>query len=135
MQDGQGIPELDRAGLRRFGLTTGIIFAGLFGVLLPWVFDTAWPVWPWILGGILVMTGLLMPASLRNVYRGWMRLGMVLNKVTTPIIMGLVFYLMITPIGLIRRLFAKDPLSREFRDGESYRVRSKPPNSDMEKPY
>jgi hypothetical protein len=135
MQHAKDIPELDKAGLRRFGYTTGIIVAALFGVFLPWVFDAEWPVWPWVLGGILVFAGLVIPAALRSVYRGWMRLGMILNKVTTPIIMGLVFFLMITPIGLIRRLLASDPLSRELRAGESYRVRSKQTNSDMEKPY
>ena len=135
MQHIKNIPELDKAGLRRFGLTTGIIVAVLFGILLPWIFNLGRPIWPWILGGILVSAGLLMPTALRHVYRNWMRLGLILNRITTPIIMGLVFYLVITPTGLIRRLVASDPLRREFRADESYRVPSKQPGSEMEKPY
>jgi hypothetical protein len=48
MQHIQNIPELDKAGLRRFGLTTGIIVAVLFGIVLPWVFNLGWPTWPWM---------------------------------------------------------------------------------------
>ena len=43
------IPELDRAGLRKFGLTTGAIVALLFGLFLPWLFDFGLPRWPWML--------------------------------------------------------------------------------------
>ena len=42
------IPELDHAGLRRFGLTTGALIAGIFGLLLPWLFDARYPAWPWL---------------------------------------------------------------------------------------
>ena len=47
------IPELDAAGLRRFALVTGAILAVLFGVLLPWLFGFGFPLWPWIVAGVL----------------------------------------------------------------------------------
>ena len=43
------IPELDQKGLRNFALVTGGVIVGLFGLVLPWVFDLEWPRWPWIL--------------------------------------------------------------------------------------
>ena len=53
MQD--TIPELDRKGLRQFGIVTGGILAGLFGLFFPWLLEHSYPYWPWIVGGLLVL--------------------------------------------------------------------------------
>jgi len=134
------IPELDKKGLREFGLVTGGIVAGLFGLFFPWILDRAFPaefpVWPWVLFAVLGIWGLVAPDSLRPVYRGWMKFGLLLSRVTTPIIMGLVFYLVVTPFGLVRRIFGKDPMARKFEDLVSYRVPSKKaPVKNLEKPF
>ncbi len=134
------ILQLDRKGLREFGLVTGGIVAGLFGVFFPWLFDrplAAWPAWPWIVFAVLGCWGLIAPMSLQPVYHGWMRFGLLLSRVTTPLIMGLVFYLVITPFGLLARLFgSKDAMARKFEDLASYRVESqKAPVKNLEKPY
>ena len=47
------IPELDRKGLRDFGLSTGGIVAALFGIFFPWLLERPWPLWPWIVLGLL----------------------------------------------------------------------------------
>jgi hypothetical protein len=134
------IPELDKKGLREFGLVTGGVVAGLFGLFFPWLFDRSFPeefpLWPWIVLGILGGWGLVAPNSLRPVYRVWMRFGLMLSRITTPIIMGLVFYLVVTPFGLVRRLFAKDAMARKFENLVSYRVPSKKaPIKNLEKPF
>ena len=61
------IPELDRKGLREFALVTGGVLVGLFGLVLPWLFNLGWPTWPWILAGILVALGLVAPMALQPV--------------------------------------------------------------------
>lgn len=133
---GHRIPDLDAQGLRHFALVTGSVVAGLFGLVLPWLFELAWPRWPWILAAVLIVLGLVVPMALQPVYRTWMRFGLLISKVTTPIIMGLVFFLVVTPTGLIRRLFAEDPMSRQFDDSESYRIPSTKPQADkMERPF
>jgi hypothetical protein len=130
------IPELDRRGLRDFALITSGVIVGLFALVLPWLFDFAWPTWPWILAAVLSAVGLAAPRALRPVYKLWMRFGLVLSKITTPIILGLVFFLMITPIGLFRRMFASDAMARNFHAGESYRVmREKAPAKNLERPF
>ena len=130
------IPDLDRDGLRQFSFVTSGIIAGLFGIVLPWLFNLNWPRWPWILAGVLVAVGLVAPLALKPVYKSWMRFGLLLSRITTPIIMGLVFYLIITPIGLIRRMFATDSIARKFNDEDSYRIRSKKaPPKNMERPF
>jgi hypothetical protein len=131
------IPELDAKGLREFALTTGGIIAGLFGLFFPWLLERPWPRWPWVLAAVLVVWGLAAPATLKPVYRGWMRFGLLLSKVTTPLIMGLVFFLVVVPTGLIVRLRGKDYLHRRFhRDRDTYRVAStKAARENFERPF
>ena len=132
------IPELDNKGLRKFGITTGIIVVVLFAVFFPWVFDAAsMPVWPWIVAGLLWLPALLIPGSLQPVYRGWMKIGHAIGWVNTRIILGLVFYVFVLPMGLVMRLFGKDPMARKFdKSATSYRVNSvSEPKDRLEKPY
>ena len=131
------IPELDRQGLRQFGLMTGGILAALFGLLLPWLFSFDYPAWPWIVAGVLAAWALVSPQTLKPVYRTWMRFGLLMSKITTPIILGSVFYLVVLPMGLIMRGFGRDPLHRKRHpDAKSYRVLStQADKSSMEKPF
>ena len=131
------IPELDRRGLRDFGLVTGAIFIALFGLFFPWMLEFKIPTWPWILGGVLGTWALVAPATLKRIYRAWMKFGLLLSKITTPIVLGVVFFLVIFPIGLGMRLFGRDPLARRFDDGATtYRVPStKGPKENMERPF
>ena len=131
------IPELDRKGLRDFGLTTGAIVAGLFGAFFPWVFERAFPMWPWIILAVLGGWALVAPTSLRPVYRGWMRFGLLLSRVTTPIIMGALFFVVIVPVGFLMRLAKNDPLHRRFDpSATTYRTETKAqPRENLERPY
>jgi len=130
------IPELDTKGLRSFGFTTGTIVAVLFGLVLPYLIGHAWPKWPWIVAGILFLWAAAIPTTLRPVYHGWMRIGLLLGKITTPIILTLVYAISVIPTSLFLRLFRKDLLHRKFDDSSSYRVESKEPSvGNMEKPY
>ena len=130
------IPELDRAGLRDFGLTTGLIIAVLFGVFFPWLIDRPWPIWPWVAFGVLGSWSLVAPNTLRPIYIGWMHFGLLLGKITTPIVMGIVFFVFVTPMGWIRKAMGKDALSREFTGSETYRVPSESIRDDyLKRPY
>lgn len=130
------IPELDRKGLREFGLVTGGIVAGLFGLFFPWLLERSYSLWPWIVFGVLGAWGLIAPMSLRPVYRTWMRFGLMLSKVMTPLIMGIVFYVVITPVACIMKIVGNDPMARKFDDVDSYRVPvTKAPTENLEKPY
>ena len=103
--------RLTAAQGRKFGLTVGLAFLALGGVAL-WrgrhptalVFGT--------LGAVLVLAGLIVPTQLGPVERAWMGFGHALSRVTSPIFLGIVFYLCITPIGFLMRLFGSAPLAR-----------------------
>jgi len=131
------IEELDRKGLRNFALTFGAMVVALFGLLLPWLLGFAFPVWPWYLWLILAVWGVAAPMTLRPFYRGWMRFGLVMGKITTPLILGIVYYVVITPTGLIAGLFRSDPLKRDCKEaGETFRVEStSKPSQHMENPF
>ena len=131
------IPELDRKGLREFGLVTGGIIAGLFGLIFPWLIERPIPRWPWVIFGVLAALALAAPLALKPVYHWWMRFGLLMSRITTPLIMGIVFYLVITPMALVMRLVGKDPMARQLREqSRSYRIESTAtPPKRLEKPF
>ena len=132
------IPTLDKAGLRKFGLVTGAIIVVLFAFFFPWVFDmAAMPIWPWIIAGALWVPALLLPNLLQPVYRIWMKIGHAIGWVNTRIILGLIFYVLVLPMGLVMRLFGKDPMARKINKSvSSYRIEStSEPKDRLEKPY
>ena len=130
------IPHLDANGLRRFGLTTGAIFAGLFGVLFPYLFERQWPLWPWIVLAVLVAWALAAPTTLNPLYKGWMRIGLLLGRVMTPVVLTLAFIITIVPGSIALRLLRKDLMRRKFDEAPTYRVKSRKPSvANMEKPY
>ena len=105
---------------REFGLLVGGIFVLLGGWwLYRGKFITAARI-TLPLGTLLILFGLLWPRALVLPNRAWMLLAEGLSFVTTRIILGLVFFLVITPIGVVKRLSGWDPLSRRGPRSASY---------------
>lgn len=129
--------EAGNKELRNFGLITGAIVVGLFGLLQPWLTGHTWPVWPGVVAAVLAVCALTIPATLRPVFRGWMAFGQAAGWINTRIILGIIFYFIITPIGLVKRLVAKDPMARVLGGTEtSYRVPSHAMERDrMRRPF
>ncbi|UVT16984.1 MAG: sxtJ [Nitrospira sp.] len=108
--------------LRQFGLLVGAVFS-VIG-LWPVVFRSESPrLWALILGGLLIILGAVLPQSLTQVHRGWMKIGHVLGSINTRIILGIIYYLLITPMGLAMRLMGKDSMRRALaQDADTYRI-------------
>jgi len=122
--------------LRKFGLLVGAIFCGIG--LWPAVVRGGGPrSWALGLGALLIVAGLIAPRSLGPAHRLWMAAGEVLGWINTRIILGVVFYCIITPMGLVRRLVHRDPLGRASDpSAESYRVPKAPrPGSHMTRQF
>lgn len=128
---------MNNTDLRKFGFTMGVVIVLLFGLLLPWIFDHGFPLWPWIPAGAFWLTAAVAPALLAPVYRGWMRFGHVLGWINTRIILGLMFYTVFLVVAVIMKLLGKDPLSRKLdKTLNSYRVPSEVrERNHMEKPF
>jgi hypothetical protein len=107
-----------KAELRKFGLSVGAAFLVL-GTLSWWRGHELPPRILWGIAAGLVVPGLIAPVLLGPVQRGWMAAAMFLGHVNTRIILSLLFYAVITPIGFVMRLF-RDPLDRSLeRPGDS----------------
>lgn len=134
------IPTLDRLGLRKFGYTFGFLIAAIFGILIPWVLGIPrgqWPIWPWGILATFLAWAALAPETIRPIYVLWMRFGLMMSRITTPLIMGLVFFVLITPTALVFRIFGRDALARRIDSGiETYRITSKKTSADsLRRPY
>jgi hypothetical protein len=103
--------RLTAAEGRKFGLTVGIAFAVLGGIAL-WRGRHTTSTVLFSLGGALILGALAAPTMLGPVERGWMGVAKLISKVTTPIFMGIVYFVAITPIGLIRRMIGGSPILR-----------------------
>lgn len=128
----------DPKTLRSFGLLMAGVLAPLLGLVLPWLFGYGWPVWPWVASAAFGALALAWPAGLGPVYRGWMGFAHVVGWVNTRLLLGLVFFLVITPIGLLMRLAGRDPMRRRFDpSATTYRIpRTRAPEpAEMERPF
>jgi hypothetical protein len=109
-----------RAGpreLRRFGITVGGAFLVLAAVSA-WRGHTIPPRVLGAVGVLLVVPGLLAPRVLGPVERSWMRFAGVMGRINTRIILALLYCLVITPVGIVRRWLG-DPLDRRMQDGKA----------------
>jgi hypothetical protein len=123
---------LSAAEGRRFGLTVGAAFLVLGGISYWRGHDVA-PTILWILGGLLVLGGLLLPGSMGPVYRRWMGLALLLSKITTPIFMGLVYFGLFAPMGVVRRLLGRNGLVRPA--GDSFWVAKERTRSNLQRQF
>jgi hypothetical protein len=111
--------KTDTRDLRRFGLMVGGVFA-LIGGLLLWRHKVSAPYFLWP-GVVLMVLGVLLPRALKWVYMAWMSLAFVLGFIMAHVILGLLFYLVITPVGLLARLCGQDFLRLKLdRSAKSY---------------
>jgi len=106
---------LSRAAGRKFGLTLGIAFLVLGGILWWRDRETAAAV-AGSLGTLLGLAGLVIPTRLGPVERAWMGLAHAIAKVTTPIFLGIVYFVTIAPIGLVMRALGRNPMVHAERD-------------------
>ena len=111
---------------RNFGLLVGGIFAAI-GVWPFFVRGESIRLWAIVLGVLLIAPALLLPKSLGPIYRVWMIVGHALGWLNSRIILAVIYWGLITPMGLAMRLLGKDPLHRKFEfDADSYRVMRQP---------
>ncbi len=95
---------------RRFGVTVGVAFLVLAAVLW-WRDRTTGAAIVASAGTALMVAGLAVPTALGPVERAWMAFARSLSKVTTPIVMGIVYFLVILPIGFAMRILNRSPLA------------------------
>jgi len=101
-----------------------------------WTGSTRWPIWVTV-AFAFAGTAWLWPSLLHPLNRAWFRLGLLLHRIVNPLVMGFLFFLVITPVGLLMRLCGKRPLGLEFQGDETtyWTMRDKSPPGPMAKQY
>jgi hypothetical protein len=125
--------RLSAAEGRRFGFTIGIAFLAIAG-LLWWRAHVVASAITASLAVLLLLGGALVPGRLGPVHAGWMRFALLLSKVTTPVLMAIVYFVVITPIGLIRRAAGKSPIVVRS-PGTRWESRGGQPRSDLNRQF
>ena len=120
---GQGLaPGSDRG--------CGFVFAALFAVsgAALWAGRGAAAAWPFAASGAFIAAACFRPGLLGPLNRAWFRLGLLLSRIVSPVVLAVLFYAVVTPTGLVMRLLGKDPLRLRFdRSAASYWIRRTPP--------
>lgn len=127
----------DAQELRKFGFIFATIVLALFELLIPWLKDRPWPLWPLYIAVPIATLALVWPVALGPFYKVWMKFGLIAGAINTRILMSVIFFVMLTPIAWLMRAMGKDLLAlRLDRTANSYRITSAVrAKEQVEKPY
>ena len=121
--------EVKISSNRSFGIVFFIVF--LLIAFYPLIYDGDIKIWSLILSLIFLILGLVDSKILTPLNKVWYHFGIFLGKFISPIIMGLIFFVVVTPIGLLMRVLRKDLLNLKFNNHKSYWIEKKGPESKM----
>lgn len=108
----------------------GIVFTVVFSIIGCWpLLGGGTPhIWALMVAGLFLASAIFRPSLLAPLNKLWARFGLLLHSVTNPIIMGLVFFLAVTPTALVLKILGKDPLRRKIdAAAETYWIDREPP--------
>ena len=103
----------------------GILFFIIFLLVALWPLINSDFIRLWALGiaSIFLVLGIINSKILTPFKKGWIKLGEILGKIIAPIVMGFIYFIIITPIGLLMRLVGKDVLNLKFNKNDSYWIK------------
>ena len=118
---------------RNFGIVFSIVF--LIIALWPLLSQSDIRIWSLIISGIFLVLGLINSKLLLPLNKIWFKFGIFLGKIISPLIMGIIFFLVVTPIGLIMKFLGKDLLNLKYNKGKTYWIEKKGPKSKMKNQF
>ena len=118
---------------RNFGIVFFLVF--LLIALYPLTYGGEIRIWSSIISLIFLVLGLLNSKILAPLNKLWFKFGIFLGKIISPLIMGIIFFLVVTPIGLLMRLLGKDLLNLKYNNNKSYWVKKDGPKSKMKNQF
>ena len=118
---------------KNFGIVFFIVF--LFISIYPLLSDGSLRLWSLVISFLFLILGMMNSKILSPLNKMWFRFGIFLGRIISPIIMGIIFFLVVTPIGYLMRLFKKDVLKLKFNDNKSYWVEKNGPKSKMKNQF
>ena len=125
--------EIKISSNRSFGIVFFIVF--LLIAFYPLTYSGEIIVWSLILSILFLVLGLINSKILTPLNRIWFKFGIILGKIISPIIMGIIFFLVVTPIGLIMRMLGKDLLNLKYNTNKTYWIEKNDPKSKMKNQF
>ena len=118
---------------RSFGIVFFIVF--LIVAIYPLINNADLRIWSLIISIIFLILGLINSKFLTPLNKLWFKFGLLLGRLISPIIMGMIFFFVVTPIGLILRIFGKDVLNLKKNNAKSYWIKKNGPISKMKNQF
>ena len=125
--------EIKISSNRSFGFVFFAVF--LLIALYPLINNGEVRLWSLITSIVFLTLGLLNSKFLNPFNKLWFKFGIILGKIISPLIMGIIFFLVVTPTGLIMRLLRKDILSLKYNQNKSYWIEKNGPKSKMKNQF
>ena len=118
---------------KNFGIVFSVIF--LIVSLFPLINDGSLRIWSLIVSTVFLFLGLINSKILTPLNKIWFKFGLLLGRIVSPVIIGVIFFLVVTPTALIMRLIGKDLLNLKFNKHQSYWIEKTGPKSKMKNQF
>ena len=118
---------------KSFGIVFFLVF--LLISLYPLINDGNLRIWSFVISIIFLILGVLNSKILSPLNKIWFKFGLLLGKIISPVVMGIIFFIVVTPTGLILRLFQKDVLNLKFNNNNTYWIEKSGPKSKMKNQF
>ena len=118
---------------RSFGIVFFVVF--LIIATYPLINGDKLRLWSLIISIVFLFLGLVNSKILNPLNKLWFKFGIFLGKIISPLVMGIIFFLVVTPIGLLMRLLNKDLLNLRFNNNSSYWIEKTEPKSKMKNQF
>ena len=126
--------EINKSSNRSFGIIFFIVFF-LIG-FYPFFSQEDLRIWALIISAVFLILGILDSKILTPLNKSWFKFGIILGKIISPLIMGLIFFLVVTPTGIIMRILGKDLINLKFKKNtKSYWIEKIGPKSKMKNQF
>ena len=118
---------------KSFGIVFFVVF--LLIAIYPLINGGDIRIWSGIISFIFLVLGLLNSSILTPLNKIWFKFGIILGKIFSPVIMAIIFFLVVTPTGLIMRILRKDILNLKYNQNKSYWIEKEGPKSKMKNQF
>tara|TARA_B100001057_G_scaffold425308_1_gene448655 strand:- start:3478 stop:3861 length:384 start_codon:yes stop_codon:yes gene_type:complete len=125
--------EIKISSNRNFGIVFFVVFFLI--ALYPLTYDGGIRTWSIIISLIFLILGLLNSKILSPLNKLWFKFGIILGRIISPLIMGIIFFLVVTPTGLIMRLLRKDILNLRYNKNKSYWIKKNEQKNNMKNQF
>ena len=115
--------RIKKSSNKNFGIVFFVFFV-LIG-FWPLLNDQSYRLWAIIISFIFLILGLINSKFLTPLNILWFKFGLFLGKIVSPIVMGIIFFVVVTPTGVLMRMMNKDPLNLKFNNNKSYWIKKK----------